>query len=249
MDVNGNNLDIPTPKSKSTIKKKKATSQPKKTSDMSITNQEELILSKNFKVVMVCAGAKNDSFFIAYPKDDFVNKPLKESEHHPDDKMNDGRTSWREYLKNHQNDKSLLEAYNLYKRNEYKCLYKKYKTNFYILSAGWGLVKSEFNLPKYDISFSASGKKKRTENIKKPPFYDDFNQLEVSCEDDIVYVGGKKYLNLFYKLTQNLPNRKIIYYNTQTQPKANNGNYKYIRYNINYTTNWYYQLAKDLCNL
>ena len=119
------------------------------------------------------------------------------------------------------------------------------------MSAGWGLVKSEFKLPKYDISFSTKGNKKsiRKININKPPIYNDFNQLEVSCVDDIVYVGGKDYLDLFYKLTQNLPNRKIIYYNTQTQPKANNGNYKYIKYDINYTTNWYYQLAKDLCNL
>ena len=252
-DVNGNNLNIPTPKSKSTIKKKKATSQPKKTSDMSITKQEELILSKNFKVVMVCAGTKNDSFFTSYPDENFVNEAEQNFEHHPDDLIPGKKITWREYLENNQDDTNLKMAFKLYLpikyRDIYSDLYKKFKTNFYILSAGWGLVKSEFKLPKYDISFSASGNKKRKVNINKPPIYNDFNQLEVSCEDDIVYVGGEKYLNLFYKLTQNLPNRKIIYYNTQTQPKANNGNYIYIRYIINYTTNWYYQLAKDLCNL
>lgn len=116
------------------------------------------------------------------------------------------------------------------------------------MSAGWGLVNSEFKLPKYDISFSTSDNKKRKNNINTPPIYNDFNQLEVSCEDDIVYVGGKDYLNLFYKLTKNLPNRKIIYYNSNNAPKEHNGNYRYIKFIIKYTRHWHYQLAKDFCN-
>jgi len=214
---------------------------------------DNIKLSKNFKVVMVCSRGKKGSFFTIYPDEIFVNETEQNFEHHPDDLIPGKKITWREYLENNQNDINLKSAFDLYLPNKYpniySDLYTKFKTNFYILSAGWGLVKSEFKLPKYDISFSASGNKKRKENINKPPIYNDFNQLEVSCEDDIVYVGGEKYLNLFYKLTQNLPNRKIIYYNINPPPNAHNGNYIYIRYIINYNINWYYQLAKDLCNL
>ena len=214
---------------------------------------DNIKLSKNFKVVMVCSRGKKGSFFTIYPDEIFVNETEQNFEHHPDDLIPGKKITWREYLENNQDDTNLKMAFKLYLpikyRDIYSDLYKKFKTNFYILSAGWGLVKSEFKLPKYDISFSASGNKKRKENINKPPIYNDFNQLEVSCEDDIVYVGGEKYLNLFYKLTQNLPNRKIIYYNINPPPKAHNGNYIYIRYIINYNINWYYQLAKDLFNL
>jgi hypothetical protein len=224
---------------------------------------ENLGLSKNFKVVMICAGRKNNSYFTAYPNENFVNNialpPLSPSEHHPDAPMTLGKITWRDYLTNHQNDNNLLEAYNLYKRNEYRCLYRKYKNNFYILSAGWGLVNSEFKLPNYNITFSTNSKQrnKRSKNINTVPFYKDFNKfydeskkLLINPKEDILYVGGKDYLELFYDLTQNLPNRKIIFkFNNTDIPAPPNNSFLIRSYLINYPSFWYYQLAKDLCNL
>ena len=173
---------------------------------------EKLNLSKNFKLVMICAGSKNDSFFTAYPNENFVNEPTNNIEHHPDVIMKDAKISWREYLINNQNDKNLLEAYNLYKRNEYRCLYNRFKERFYILSAGWGLVKADCKLPNYDITFSKLAKNKNR-RIFNDEGYRDFNKLEnISDSDDIVFIGSPDYIPLFFDLTRNLKNRKIIYW-------------------------------------
>ena len=216
---------------------------------------EKLNLSKNFKVVMICAGGKNDSFFTAYPNEKFVNNQLNNFEHHPDEIMNDGITPWREYLNKNQSDANLKKAYELYKPKNtgiYTRMYNKYLNRFFILSAGWGLVKSDFKLPNYDITFSTDKKSpkntRRNQNMNMLPIYIDFNQLIVNINDDIIYVGGEKYLELFYKLTRNLPNRKIIYYNLKNNPKPLFGNYLYRRYFIKYSTNWHYELAEKIAN-
>jgi hypothetical protein len=247
---NGNNLEIKTPKN--TKPKDKPNSSYKTPYSFEI-EIENLNLSKNFKVVMICAGRKNNSFFTSYHRENFVNSPINNSEHHPDDTMNKEEISWRKYLLNNQNDNNLLEAYNLYTRNEYRCLHRKYENNFYILSAGWGLVNSEFKLPKYDITFSSTAQQrtKRDDNLIGAPDYKDFNHLSITNDnEDIVYVGGKKYLNLFYELTKNLSNRKIIFiFNNTKIPIPPNKSFIISNYSINYPSFWYYQLAKDLCNL
>lgn len=216
-----------------------------------IISKDTLKLSKNFKVVMVCSGGKNESHFSEYPKINFVNESTNELEFHPDELINGEKKSWREYLLNSQKDDKLLEAYNLYKRNQYKCLYKKYKNNFYILSAGWGLINSDFKLPKYDITFSkkSSQRNKRNNSLNEKPIYKDFNYLSIKGGEDIVYMGGKEYLNLFYELTKNISNRKIIYiYNHISIPAPPNESFLIRSYFINYPSFWYYQLANDFCN-
>ena len=219
-----------------------------------ITHQENLILSKNFKIVMICAGKKNNSFFENYPEVNF--KAISDPTNHqflPDNLIPGRKQTWREFLENNQNDTNLREAYNLYTRNEYRYLYNRYQNDFYILSAGWGLVKAKFRLPNYDITFSKSAENnnKRTYNI---PTYEDFNQLETNPDDDIIYVGGKDYLNLFYELTQNLPNKKIIYYKGKIPkqlPLLNQQNFifrNYIHSKQNQNTNWHYELAGKYSN-
>jgi hypothetical protein len=219
---------------------------------------ENIILSKNFKVVMVCASGKNDSYFTAYPNENFVNIPGAGvvNEHHPDDPINKMEILWRDYLINNQIDNNLLEAYNLYTREEYRCLHRKYEHNFYILSAGWGLVNSEFKLPKYDITFSSTGnlRTKRNDNLIGAPVYNDFNQMNLDGEEDIVYIGSPDYIPLFFDLTENLKNRKIIYWKGMTpQPvpvrfPIPNNTFFYRYYNTNTRMNWYYEVARDFCN-
>jgi len=214
---------------------------------------ENLILSKNFKVVMICAGGKNDSFFTSYPDNNFVNKPNQPNENHPDEIMNDGIT-WREYLLNNQNDKNLLEAYNLYTREEYRWLRMKYKNDFYILSAGWGLVNSEYKFPKYDITFSigvnVAVNTRRNKSLLIRPKYYDFNQIDLNNKEDIVFFGGKNYLNLFYSLTMSLNSRKIIFY-FGVRPSVPNWvinpiNFYFVRYISDNNRGWYYEAACEL---
>ena len=220
---------------------------------------EKLNLSKNFKLVMVCAGGKRDSFFTGYHNKNFVNNSVQNFEHHPDEIINNGITTWRDYLINNQNDINLKMAFNLYLPNRYPDvyvdLYAKFNTNFYILSAGWGLINSEFRLPKYNITFSENNNipqnYRRNKNLITPPIYNDFNQLAVNDEDDIILLGGKGYRNLFYKLTQHTLNRKVIFYKEQIMPQLprfviNRQTFIFVKYtpdNPNNNYDWYYELG------
>lgn len=178
------------------------------------------------------------------------------NEHHPDDPINNMEILWRDYLINNQIDNNLLEVYNLYTREEYRCLHRKYEHNFFILSAGWGLVNSEFKLPKYDITFSsiANPATKRNYNLIGAPVYNDFNQLNLDGEEDIVYIGSPDYITLFFDLTGNLKNRKIIYWKGMTPQPVQvrfpipNNTFLYRYYNTNTRMNWYYDVARDFCN-
>jgi hypothetical protein len=148
----------------------------------SLIIQDKLELSNSFKVVMICSGGKNDSTFDDFQGINFKAVGNSIDEFHPDEKLPNSTISWRDYLEEHQNDKNLLMAYQLYKRNEYRQLYEKFGNSFYILSAGWGLVSSEFKLPNYDITFSNNANigAKRSKNINNLPIYNDFNQLDIN---------------------------------------------------------------------
>lgn len=75
----------------------------------------------------------------------------------------------------------------------------------YILSAGWGLIRSDFLTPYYDITFSQSAdpykRRRRTDR------YDDFRMIPDGVKDEILFIGGKDYLPLFCQLT-NRPKAK-----------------------------------------
>jgi len=220
------------------------------------TKQEELILSKNFKVVMICAKDKAESFFTKYPDDKFVNQPLNNLlKHHPDDNNVGENMTWREYLESNQKDRNLLSAYQLYIKPEYMMLHIAFSESFYILSAGWGLVNSEYKLPKYDITFKTKAPiiNKRAKNLFAQPIYHDFNHLvNFEGDEDIVFLGSPDYIPLFIHLTQNLKNRKIIYKRKGIPNNVNyqlpNNSFVYRYYNTARRTTWYYNVANDLCN-
>jgi hypothetical protein len=215
----------------------------------SLLIQEKLELSENFKVVMICSSKKNVSAFDQFPNVKFKSIVNAENVFHPDGLIPNSQKSWREYLIEHQNDKNLKKAYKLYSRKEYISLYDKFKDSLYILSAGWGLVSAEFKLPIYDVTFSSkSGStNKRDKGIK----FNDFNQLEISDNEDIVFIGSGNYLPLFYSLTFNLPNRKLIFFfgkgNNLPQPMVNQNTFKFINFQSLNNRSWYYELANLLC--
>lgn len=214
---------------------------------------EKLVLNSNIKVVMICAGSKFDEGVLKKDNNfiNFVARSNRDNyEFLPDDliEINEKKT-WRDFVNENQATLT-LKAYELYKKKQYRCLYNKYGNNFFILSAGWGLVNAKFKLPYYDITFSQQGSKntKRNKNVDNPPLYKDYNHLVSNENDDIIYIGGKDYLDLFYKLTCKMSNRKIIYYNSNIMPENHDGNYIYRKYLSNYPINWHYQLADDLSN-
>jgi hypothetical protein len=233
--------------------KEQSTPKPVKISPKKTSN-EKIKISKNFKVVMICSSKKKRSFFTQFPKITFTNNPSLAHERHPDALMTNSNFTWRKHLNKCQNEKSLLKAYELYSHPRYHQLHNKFNKDFFILSAGWGLVKSEFKLPNYDITFSDKNntlaKTIRKINIKTEPIYKDYNQIKDNG-DDILFLGTPNYIPLFIRLTQNLDCHKIIYYKNeqafQYLPLAND-TFEFRYYNSKARQKWYYSLAQDLCN-
>jgi hypothetical protein len=114
--------------------------------------------------------------------------------------------------------------------------------NVYVLSAGWGLIRSDFLTPYYDITFSQSADpyKRRRRGER----YNDFRMLPDSTEGRIIFIGGKDYLPLFCGLTVQVKGERIAFFNSANTPHVNNCAFK--RFETTTRTNWHYECAKAL---
>lgn len=207
------------------------------------------------KYVIQCAASKNPIAGHLRNSDDkivqFVASPHAITSEkviyaRPDD-LADENDTWRDKLNainsSGKNDNSLLPAYKLYSHPSYKKLVEKFGVeNIYILSAGWGLVRSDYLLPDYDITFSNAAEEfaKRGKNDN----YNDYSQIDCNSGDVIIFLGGKDYQKLFIELTNNCICRKIILYNSSQKPSFDN--VEFIKYETRTRTNWHYEPAKDL---
>jgi hypothetical protein len=122
-------------------------------------------------VVIQCAATKRSKAGRLITRDgkpvDFIAHPeLAPTEPtkiyvRPDD-ISDRGISWRQQLCKYNEAQSanplrLLPAYQLYENKTYRLLVGRFGIeNVYILSAGWGLIRSDFLTPHYDITFSQS---------------------------------------------------------------------------------------------
>ena len=208
------------------------------------------------KIVIQCAATKSPDarwwqnangrrvLFVAHPE--VLATPHEEILARPDDDAGDGR-SYRDHLNeyNHrgENPFNLAHAWQLYAHPAYQQLVTKFGVaNLYILSAGWGLIRSDYRAPLYDITFSQAGG--RVKKRLKGDRYHDFVQLEDDDGQEVHFVGGKDYIPLFVKLTEKFENR-IVHYNSANQPSAPNCRFQ--RFATTTRTNWHYELAKALC--
>lgn len=165
----------------------------------------------------------------------------------PDDDSGDGR-SWRQALLGYNmspgnNPMGLLPAYQLYANETYRLLVDRLGIeNAYILSAGWGLLKSSFLTPYYDITFSAAAE--RYMQRKKDDSYRDLQMLSANVDDEVIFLGGKDYLPFFCSLTSDLRIRRTIFYNSRVPPVAPACALR--RFATTTRTNWHYQCARWL---
>ena len=163
----------------------------------------------------------------------------------PDD-VSDAGKPWRTTLREYNaeprgNPHGFLPAWRLYENPVYELLKDHCgPERLYILSAGWGLIRSDFLTPAYDITFSpgADAYKRR----RKRDSYDDFNMLPEQTEEDIVFFGGKDYVGLFCGLTENVKGRRYIWFNSKSPPKAPGCVLR--RFHTKTRINWHYQCAK-----
>lgn len=163
----------------------------------------------------------------------------------PDDVADTGST-WRDELKKYNkkpgnNPWNLLPAWKLYQNPTYALAAKAQGLDkLFILSAGWGLLKSSYLTPNYDITFSASAEeyKRRRRNRK----YQDFCMLPDNSAAPIVFFGGKDYIQLFCSLTSHLRQNRYVFYNSASPPDAPGCTLR--RFQTTTRTNWHYECVR-----
>jgi len=165
----------------------------------------------------------------------------------PDDISENGM-SWRAKLwiynkSQKDNPLRLWPAYKLYKNKAYGLLVNRFGLeSVYILSAGWGLIRSDFPTPYYDITFSQSAdpykRRRRTDR------YDDFRMIPDGVKDEILFIGGKDYLPLFCQLTNKTEGKRVAFFNSANVPRFEGCVFK--RFETRTQTNWHYECANAL---
>ena len=173
----------------------------------------------------------------------------------PDDPSGSGLSYREELVKyNHRrpgdNPLGLLRAWELYSNPGYEKLVDTFCVrNVFILSAGWGLIPADFLTPDYDITFSSSAKgndayKRRRRNDA----FMDLSMLPADSIGPIVFLGGKDYVSLFRRLTEDAKSERIVFYRyggSSDNPPAAPG-CRLLPFETSTRTNWHYECAKAL---
>jgi hypothetical protein len=227
-----------------------------------IDPRNRLKLSEKFITVLTCSNGKQDLSELIYDNNGLVEWiELNATEGlRPDDFAYGSEQTWRNIIEQNQHNGNIpFMAYQLYTENVYLMLREFFGDRFFIQSAGFGIIRSNYRLPKYNITFSSNVNDANNLRNYLPnggDGYLDFNHLDELDNklEDIVYVGGKSYVKQFIELTRDLPNRKVIFYIGNPIPlnNLNEGDnfifHQYYPANPNQRTNWHYGLARDLAH-
>lgn len=206
-------------------------------------------------IVIQCAGSKKFGAstlqtkrgqpvrFVAHPE---LAPGSREIFAKPDDRSDDG-TTWRDLLLEVNRGSSpsspgLLTAGNLYRPSAYQQLLKHVGyEKLYILSAGWGLVRSDFLLPDYDITFS--GQADAYKRRRMSDSYSDFSMLPSNSDEPILFFGGKDYLPLFRKLSANYLGTRFVLYKSAQRPNC--PECATVHFVTSRSTNWHYEAVEN----
>lgn len=214
------------------------------------------------KVVIQCAGRKRtgagrmrgpsgeEIAFVARP--DLCPRGRTPSFRHcsPGDPVGHGAGTWRDVLVGYNraggNPHGLSTAADLYRPRIYRALVSAFRhEDVFILSAGWGLIRSDFLTPHYDITFSTQKKvpawARRSKRLAPP--LTDLNQLAgaVSSPDEPVhFFGGRDYLPLLRALTMPLGVRVIVHHKGRQPTLAC---FEYELFAGDRNQNWHYDAA------
>jgi hypothetical protein len=214
----------------------------------------------NMKVIICCCSSKTlESFTYNGQTINFVAQvpPFiegRENYFHPDDFIPNENRTWRDLIEQQEIRNDLVHAYELYSPGIYRSLYEHFGVDLFIYSAGWGIVRADYKLPTYNVTFSNTHNKPnyaiRNNNNNH---FNDFNQLlGIEANESIVFMGGLDYVIPFCSLTENLPNEKIIVYKNQNLlaniPNVANNNFQFSHYQTTRRTNWHYEFAQRLIN-
>lgn len=232
----------------------------------------------NDYVIIQCAGNKNEDaggFEHNNKKVVFVATPTKDSdtEFTPDSVIPGTNTTWRDYLVQYNtnylntgnNPLNLYKAMDLYGNHSYRSLVEHYgENNVYILSAGWGIIRANYLLPLYDITF-CTGKNVKENAIREDYTFNTWKDFDYFCPiigADMGIVNilcGKSYRDFLNKLirknSEKWCNTNICYYFNDNGPEPTppiswKGKWESKNYGVmtgSYAkTNWHYGCAKFL---
>ena len=166
---------------------------------------------------------------------------------HPDGHSDVPGQTWRQQLVAYNtsardNPLCLLEAYRLYQDSVYKELVVACGlTNVFILSAGWGLVRADYRLPDYDITFASTKPADRYKRRMPGDKYDDFFQLAGGEVGPVVCFVTKHYWSLLQKVTDPLHCEKVVFFATNDPPNCP----QWTPIPFRRFTNWQYTCAKE----
>jgi hypothetical protein len=211
------------------------------------------------KIIISCSNRKNgESFLHNGTAINFVSRveglgAENELYVHPDDLIPNEESTWRDLVSQQEILNDLLPAYQLYNQSIYNSLFRHYSDDLYIFSAGWGIIRADFRIPKYNVTFSNGNDVPNYAIRNHNDVFNDFNHLEGIDENEvIVFIGGEDYVLPFCQLTYHLPNyKRIIYKNINVlnnNPYLNNNNFEFVHYQTNRRTNWHYEYANKLIN-
>ncbi|MDR0599329.1 MAG: hypothetical protein LBG84_04510 [Treponema sp.] len=164
----------------------------------------------------------------------------------PDDTIPGEHKTWRDLVLE-QNHPDLVPAYCLYRRDIYRDLYHEFGNCFYILSAGWGIIRADFKIPAYDITYSTTPNMPEYAKRRDNYGWKDINHLKEDSikfdrDSEVILFAGSDYVPPFCDMAQSVQYRKKILYKRHTVTRRQGFVYEY--YQTNRNTNWYYEAVK-----
>ena len=175
----------------------------------------------------------------------------------PDDDAGGGET-WRDKLREYNrrqggdNPLGLKQASELYSNPVYGDLRERLGAErFFILSAGWGLARSDFLLPDYNITFSYIPPEKKQEHCRRywerdANLFKDFSMLPDDTDAPVLFFGGKGYRGPFAELTSGVQAPRDIFFTGKKTPDV--PGCRLVRFETTTNTNWQYECAKAFLN-
>lgn len=175
----------------------------------------------------------------------------------PDDKSDQPGLTWRDRLEAYidqekSNPLDLREAYRLYKHPAYATLVRSFGVQrVFILSAGWGLVRADYLLPAYDVTFNRRAKEKKPSAFcASVDGYQFFQQISKNSKGPVVFLGGRDYLPLFDLLTSSLHRDRVVFVRAEEAGSLKKKQSRYAfeerPFPVAARTNWHYQCAQAL---
>ena len=184
-------------------------------------------MKNDFIPVLCCSASKTKEFFcdngkrikfVASPKDAPPENGIEYCK--PSDQIpgaNKNKT-WNDLVLE-QKHSDFIEAYKLYSDDVYRGLFREYGNNFYILSAGWGIIRACFKIPAYDITYSKAGNMPKWVKRNDNAGWLDINHLKEdaakSPSTPIILFAGVDYVPHFQRMACGIKNRKIIMYRSK----------------------------------